>query len=41
MIESGINIGDRIVVQGLVNMRDGAKVDDLADQQLLASGDRA
>jgi membrane fusion protein (multidrug efflux system) len=29
VIESGIEVGDRIVVQGLVNMRDGLKVDDL------------
>lgn len=29
VIEAGIEIGDRIVVQGLVNMRDGLKVDDL------------
>ncbi|UXI01985.1 efflux RND transporter periplasmic adaptor subunit [Photobacterium sp. TY1-4] len=29
VIKSGIKIGDRIVVQGLVNMRDGAQVNDL------------
>lgn len=28
-VESGLEIGDRIVVQGLVSMRDGIKVDDL------------
>jgi len=33
LIESGLEIGDRIVVQGLVNMRNGLKVNDLADQQ--------
>jgi hypothetical protein len=32
LLESGINIGDHIVVQGLVNMRDGVKVKDLAKQ---------
>ena len=30
IIESGLNIGERIVVQGLVNMRDGLTVDDLS-----------
>lgn len=30
VIQSGLKIGDRIVVQGLVNMRDGALVNDLA-----------
>ncbi|QFU23866.1 efflux RND transporter periplasmic adaptor subunit [Shewanella eurypsychrophilus] len=30
MITSGLAIGDRIVVQGLVNMRDGLRVDDLS-----------
>ncbi|MGF1759654.1 efflux RND transporter periplasmic adaptor subunit [Photobacterium sagamiensis] len=29
VIESGIDIGERIVVQGLVNMRDGLQVNDL------------
>lgn len=29
LIERGVNIGDRIVVQGLVNMRDGMAVSDL------------
>ncbi|MCE2596415.1 efflux RND transporter periplasmic adaptor subunit [Motilimonas cestriensis] len=29
LIESGLAVGDRIVVQGLVNMRDGIKVQDL------------
>lgn len=30
LIESGLNIGERIVVQGLVNMRDGLSVSDLS-----------
>ncbi|MEI6897011.1 MAG: efflux RND transporter periplasmic adaptor subunit [Psychromonas sp.] len=30
LIESGINVGDRIVVQGLVNMSDGLKIKDLS-----------
>ncbi|WP_372940984.1 efflux RND transporter periplasmic adaptor subunit [Shewanella sp.] len=30
LIESGVDIGDNIVVQGLVNMRDGVKVNDLS-----------
>ena len=30
IIESGLDIGERIVVQGLVNMRDGLTVDDLS-----------
>ncbi|WP_445946621.1 efflux RND transporter periplasmic adaptor subunit [Shewanella sp.] len=29
LLESGVSIGERIVVQGLVNMRDGIKVKDL------------
>lgn len=33
LIEQGLEVGDRIVVQGLVNMRDGLKVKDLADTQ--------
>lgn len=33
LIEQGLEIGDHIVVQGLVNMRDGLKIKDLADQQ--------
>ncbi|OAN13519.1 efflux transporter periplasmic adaptor subunit [Photobacterium jeanii] len=33
VIQSGVMIGDRIVVQGLVNMRDGAKVNDLTAKQ--------
>ncbi|MBV1843401.1 efflux RND transporter periplasmic adaptor subunit [Photobacterium ganghwense] len=36
VIESGLQIGDCIVVQGLVNMRDGIKVNDLT----AASGER-
>lgn len=35
-VESGIEIGDRIVVQGLVSMRDGTKVNDLT----AAKGDK-
>jgi len=31
VIESGLSIGERIVVQGLVNMRDGLTVNDLGD----------
>ncbi|TEW56501.1 efflux RND transporter periplasmic adaptor subunit [Psychromonas sp. RZ22] len=31
LIESGLEIGERIVVQGLVNMRDGLKVKDLGE----------
>ena len=30
LIESGLDLGERIVVQGLVNMRDGLKVTDLS-----------
>ncbi|ABM02329.1 Secretion protein HlyD [Psychromonas ingrahamii 37] len=30
LIEKGVKIGDKIVVQGLVNMRDGLKVEDLS-----------
>ena len=30
IIESGLKVGERIVVQGLVNMRDGLTVDDLS-----------
>ncbi|MBL4828649.1 MAG: efflux RND transporter periplasmic adaptor subunit [Aliivibrio sp.] len=30
LIEKGVELGDRIVVKGLVNMRDGMKVNDLA-----------
>jgi len=30
LIEEGVEVGDKIVVQGLVNMRDGLKVKDLA-----------
>ncbi|KHT63415.1 hemolysin D [Photobacterium gaetbulicola] len=33
VIESGVGIGDRIVVQGLVNMRDGAQVNDIMAQR--------
>ncbi|MEH6451809.1 MAG: efflux RND transporter periplasmic adaptor subunit [Psychromonas sp.] len=31
LIEEGVEVGDKIVIQGLVNMRDGLKVKDLAD----------
>ncbi|MEL0630406.1 efflux RND transporter periplasmic adaptor subunit [Psychromonas aquatilis] len=31
VIESGLEIGERIVVQGLVNMRDGIAINDLGD----------
>ncbi|OLQ81458.1 efflux transporter periplasmic adaptor subunit [Photobacterium proteolyticum] len=41
VIESGISIGDRIVVQGLVNMRDGSRVNDLTAKKPLKSGDSA
>ncbi|QUM75607.1 efflux RND transporter periplasmic adaptor subunit [Moritella sp. 24] len=33
LIEQGLDVGDRIVVQGLVNMRDGLTVKDLSDEQ--------
>jgi len=33
LIESGLTIGERIVVQGLVNMRDGLKVKDLSNMK--------
>ena len=29
MIESGVEIGDKIVVQGIVNMRDGVEVKEI------------
>lgn len=41
VIESGISIGDRIVVQGLVNMRDGVKVSDVTLSQRQIAGGRA
>ncbi|MGF1682520.1 efflux RND transporter periplasmic adaptor subunit [Photobacterium minamisatsumaniensis] len=41
VIESGIDIGDRIVVQGLVNMRDGLQVNDITDTLLAKSGEGA
>ncbi|MGS0673491.1 efflux RND transporter periplasmic adaptor subunit [Shewanella sp. 125m-1] len=34
LITGGLSIGDKVVVQGLVNMRDGLRVDDLADVAL-------
>ncbi|WOT06112.1 efflux RND transporter periplasmic adaptor subunit [Shewanella youngdeokensis] len=33
LVSDGINIGDRVVVQGLVNMRDGLKIDDITASQ--------
>jgi membrane fusion protein (multidrug efflux system) len=33
LIEKGVEIGDKIVVQGLVNMRDGLKVKDLSNSE--------
>ena len=33
LIEKGLKIGDKIVVQGLVNMRDGLKVKDLSEPE--------
>ncbi|MGL5410253.1 MAG: efflux transporter periplasmic adaptor subunit, partial [Shewanella sp.] len=30
LIESGLTIGDRVVVQGLVNMRDGLKINEVS-----------
>ncbi|MEI6858601.1 MAG: efflux RND transporter periplasmic adaptor subunit [Shewanella sp.] len=50
LITEGLSVGDRVVVQGLINMRDGLRVDDLAskDQSMAAehqlndtSGDRS
>jgi multidrug efflux pump subunit AcrA (membrane-fusion protein) len=29
LIESGLNIGDKVVVQGLVNMRDGLQINEV------------
>lgn len=40
LITSGLAIGDRIVVQGLVNMRDGLKVDDLSNKDESMTADR-
>ncbi|MCL1147864.1 efflux RND transporter periplasmic adaptor subunit [Shewanella marinintestina] len=34
LITEGLSIGDKVVVQGLVNMRDGLRVDDLAESAL-------
>ncbi|GIU47829.1 efflux RND transporter periplasmic adaptor subunit [Shewanella algidipiscicola] len=44
LISEGVNSGDKIVVQGLVNMRDGLKIEEVASahlstQETLASGD--
>lgn len=33
LIEQGVEVGERIVVQGLVNMRDGLQVNDLSNPQ--------
>lgn len=35
LIEKGVEIGDKIVVQGLVNMRDGLEVEDLSGTETL------
>jgi membrane fusion protein (multidrug efflux system) len=35
LIEQGVEVGERIVVQGLVNMRDGLKVKDLTVKDLI------
>jgi RND family efflux transporter MFP subunit len=40
LINSGLNVGDHIVVQGLVNMRDGIKVNDLSGAKM-TSDDRS
>ncbi|UJF19869.1 efflux RND transporter periplasmic adaptor subunit [Vibrio sp. SS-MA-C1-2] len=37
VIEEGLKEGDRIVVQGLVNMRDGLKIKDLTQQSTLTT----
>lgn len=34
LISDGLTIGDKVVVQGLVNMRDGLRVDDLGESAL-------
>lgn len=39
LIEKGVAIGDKIVVQGLVNMRDGVKVKDLSQSEPLHQTD--
>lgn len=39
VITDGVNVGQRIVVQGLVNMRDGLKVDDLSVKQSQITAD--
>jgi RND family efflux transporter MFP subunit len=39
LIESGLSIGERIVVQGLVNMRDGILVNDLGQVPNATAGD--
>jgi len=36
LISEGVAVGDRIVVQGLVNMRDGLRIDDLAPANAVA-----
>lgn len=38
VIEKGLEVGDRIVVQGLVNMRDGASVSELGEQTAKPQG---
>ncbi|WP_413698606.1 hypothetical protein ACLKMH_13310 [Psychromonas sp. KJ10-10] len=37
LIESGLEVGDRIVVQGLVNMSDGLSIKDLSAENNVAS----
>ncbi|WP_036823113.1 efflux RND transporter periplasmic adaptor subunit, partial [Photobacterium sanctipauli] len=41
VIESGVAVGDRIVVQGLVNMRDGVQVNDMTAKAPSKNGDDA
>ncbi|MDG3088586.1 efflux RND transporter periplasmic adaptor subunit [Vibrio hannami] len=40
VIEKGLDIGERIVVQGLVNMRDGATVRELSANKAKSQGDK-
>ncbi|MFO6424071.1 efflux RND transporter periplasmic adaptor subunit [Motilimonas sp. KMU-193] len=40
LVQSGLAVGERIVVQGLVNMRDGIAIQDLSPQQTQASVSR-
>lgn len=41
LIESGVEVGARIIVQGLVNMSDGLQVKDLSNEQSDAKNERA